>query len=88
MIGGRGGDKSGVIPWPTSHPDKVDKLIEILVEASARYLAMQAAAGPRVLKVFESWAEGLPEDLFDRLVTQPHRRLVARLRALGVVTSR
>jgi len=39
-----------------------------------------------VLQIFESWAENLPEDDFDRLVTQPHKRLVARLRALGIET--
>ncbi len=58
----------------------------MLVEASANYLAMQARAGAQVLKLFESWAEGLPEDLFHRLVVGPHRRLVARLRELGVDT--
>ena len=36
--------------------------------------------------LFESWAEGLPEDLFDRLVVQPHARLLARLRQAGVTT--
>jgi len=37
-----------------------------------------------VLKIFESWAEGLPDDLFDRLVQKPHQALVARVRELGV----
>jgi uroporphyrinogen decarboxylase len=47
---------------------------------------MQARCGAQALKLFESWAEGLPEDLFHRLVIDPHRRLVARLRELGVET--
>jgi uroporphyrinogen decarboxylase len=33
----------------------------VLVEATIDYLAMQAAAGAQVLKLFESWAEGLSE---------------------------
>ena len=45
---------------------------------------MQADAGAQVLKIFESWAEGLPEDLFESLVLQPHQALVRRVRELGV----
>lgn len=67
-----------------AEPDLVDALLDILVEATADYLAMQARSGAQTLKLFESWAEGLPEDLFGRLVTEPHRRIIERLRALGV----
>jgi uroporphyrinogen decarboxylase len=45
---------------------------------------MQEEAGAQVLKLFESWAEGLPEDLFHRLVIRPHQIIVKRLRELGV----
>jgi uroporphyrinogen decarboxylase len=34
--------------------------------------------------LFESWAEGLAEDAFDRWVIGPTAKLVKRLRALGV----
>jgi uroporphyrinogen decarboxylase len=47
---------------------------------------MQAEAGAQALKIFESWAEQLPEPLFERLVVQPHARIVQRLRELGVRT--
>jgi uroporphyrinogen decarboxylase len=86
MIEGGSSDRSRARSLAYSDPAMVDGLIEVLVEATARYLAMQAAAGAQVLKLFESWAEGLSEDLFHRLVTAPHRRLVERLRALGVET--
>jgi uroporphyrinogen decarboxylase len=66
------------------HPDEVDALLDVLVEATAVYMAMQARAGAQALKIFESWAEGLPDDLFERLVMRPHMKLVARLRELGV----
>ena len=65
-------------------PDKVLALLDILVEATAHYLKMQADAGAQVLKIFESWAEGLPDDLFEVLVLKPHQKLVARVRELGV----
>ena len=63
---------------------RVDGTLEVLVEATAHYLKMQADAGAQVLKIFESWAEGLPDDLFERLVLRPHQALVARTRELGV----
>ncbi len=65
-------------------PEKVLALLDILVEATAHYLKMQADAGAQVLKIFESWAEGLPDDLFELLVLKPHQKLVARVRELGV----
>jgi uroporphyrinogen decarboxylase len=84
MIEGRSSDRSRARTLAYVDPDALDGLIAVLVEASARYLAMQARAGAQVLKLFESWAEGLPEELFRRLVIAPHQRLVARLRELGV----
>ena len=56
------------------------------MEASAWYLKMQAEAGAQALQIFESWAEGMPDDLFERLVVNPHQMLIARLRELGVDT--
>jgi uroporphyrinogen decarboxylase len=86
MLRGRGGEVDQARSLAYSDPALVDGLIEVLVEATAHYLAMQAQAGAQVLKIFESWAEGLPEDLFRRLVVEPHKRLVTRLRQLGVTT--
>jgi len=65
-------------------PARVDGLIQVLVEATASYLILQAASGADVLKLFDSWTDGLPEDQFERLVTRPHAEIVARLRAAGV----
>ena len=86
MIEGRGGERAAARTRAVEDPRMVDRLIAILVEATAHYLVMQARAGAQVLQIFESWAENLAEDDFDRLVTQPHARLIARLRALGVET--
>ena len=86
MIEGRGGERLAARTRAVEDPQMVDRLIAILVESTAHYLAMQARAGAQVLQIFESWAQDLAEDDFDRLVTQPHARLIARLRALGVET--
>jgi uroporphyrinogen decarboxylase len=84
MIEGRGSDRSGARTLAYQEPEKVDALIQVLVEATTAYLALQARSGAQVLKLFESWAEGLAEDQFERLVTRPHAEIMRRLRAQGV----
>lgn len=78
------GERAQARTYAYAEPEKVAALLEVLVEATAHYLKMQADAGAQVLKIFESWAEGLPEDLFESLVLRPHQKLVARVRELGV----
>lgn len=78
------GERAQARTWAYTHPELVDGVLDALVEATAHYLKMQADAGAQVLKIFESWAEGLPDDLFERLVLHPHQKLVARVRELGV----
>ena len=78
------GERAMARTYAYAEPDKVAALLDVLVEATAHYLKMQADAGAQVLKIFESWAEGLPEDLFETLVLQPHQALVKRVRELGV----
>lgn len=78
------GERAQARTFYYQEPEKVLALLDILVEATAHYLKMQADAGAQVLKIFESWAEGLPDDLFEVLVLKPHQKLVARVRELGV----
>jgi uroporphyrinogen decarboxylase len=84
MIEGRGSEREAARAFAYAEPAVLDGLIEVLVEATARYLVMQARSGAQALKIFESWAEGLPEDLFERLVVQPHAAIVDKVRAAGV----
>jgi len=84
MIEGGSSDRTGARTFAYEQPERLDALLEVLSEATARYLVMQAKAGAQVLKLFESWAEGLPEDLFERIVIRPHNAIVERVRAAGV----
>jgi len=84
-IEGRGGtDKADARRFGYEHPDELDGMLDQLVEASAHYLVMQVSAGADALMLFESWAEGLAEDAFDRWVIAPTAKLVSRVRELGV----
>lgn len=84
MIEGRGSDRSAARTYAHQHPEELDQLLDILVEATSRYLVMQAKAGAQALKIFESWAEQLPEDVFERVVIGPHTRIVEQVRVAGV----
>lgn len=84
MIEGKSSDRTGARTYAYTHAEALDGLIDILVEATALYLVMQAKAGAQVLKLFESWAENLPEDLFQRLVIGPHAKIIAKVRAAGI----
>jgi uroporphyrinogen decarboxylase len=84
MLQGKGGERDEARAYAYAHPEQIAALTDILIEATARYLALQAEAGAQALQIFESWAEGLPDDQFRRLVSEPHARLIARLRELAV----
>jgi uroporphyrinogen decarboxylase len=84
-IEGRGGtDKSTARLWAHQHPAELDLLLDDLVEATAHYMAAQAEAGAEALMMFDSWAEGLPNDIFEQIIIRPNQQLVKRLRELGV----
>lgn len=85
MLNGRKAhDRSLIRAFVYEQPDLVAQVMAVVIEASAQYLKMQADSGAQVLKIFESWAEGFPDPLFDELVIQPHIELVKRVRELGV----
>ena len=84
-IEGRGKtDKSEARSWAYEKPDELSAALDIMAEATAHYMAAQAEAGANALMIFDSWAEGLADDVFRRIIIGPTRKLVARLRDLGV----
>jgi uroporphyrinogen decarboxylase len=84
MIQGEGGDKDRCRRFAYQRPGDLDAMLAVLVEATARHLAAQVAAGADCLQIFESWSEGLPEPLFEQAILKPTAALIARLRELGV----
>lgn len=84
MLQGEGGDKDRARRAAYERTAEVGALLDLLAETSAHHLARQVAAGADCVQVFESWAEGLSPALFERLVIAPTKKLISRLRALGV----
>ena len=86
-IEGRGGtDKSVAKQKAFSDSQDLDEMLDILSHATIHYLKAQADAGADALMLFDSWAEGLPDDVFERIVVQPTQKIVSGLRDLGVTT--
>ncbi len=84
-IEGRGKtDKSAAWRWAHGRPDDLAAAMDHVIEATAHYLARQVEAGADALMLFDSWAEGLPDNIFEEVIIAPTRKLVDRLRAMGI----
>lgn len=70
--------------WAYERSDEMDAVLMHIAEGTAHYLAAQVEAGADALQLFDSWAEGLPVDIFRKIIIQPTKYLVKRLRELGV----
>lgn len=62
-------------------PAFFQQLIDLIVEASARYLCRQIEAGVDVVQIFDSWAGSLGPEDFQRWCIAPTQRLVTLVRA-------
>lgn len=84
-IEGRGKtDKSLAWRWAHGKPDELAAVLDRISEATAHYLAAQVEAGADALMLFDSWAEGLPDNIFREVIIAPTQKLVARLRKMGI----
>jgi uroporphyrinogen decarboxylase len=81
MIGGKGSpDQAAARLFALQEPEVFARLMDILVEASVRYLVAQFEAGADVVQLFESWALNLDEAAFAERVIEPNRRIVEGVR--------
>ncbi len=64
-----------------SDPETFQKLVDILVDASADYLVRQVKAGADAVQIFDTWAGILDEDGFRRWAIEPTRRIVEKVRS-------
>ena len=84
-IEGRGKtDKSLAWRWAHGKPEELAAVLDRISEATAHYLAAQVEAGADALMLFDSWAEGLPDNIFREVIIAPTQKLVARLRNMGI----
>jgi len=85
MIEGKGSPNKEIAKrFAYENVEDTDRLLEILARSSADYMIRQAQAGANVLKIFESWAEGLSPALFERLVIKPTKLMIKLIREAGI----
>lgn len=82
MVGGRGSpDQAEARLMAYQEPEAFTRLIDLVTEASIKYLIGQITAGADALQIFDSWAGSLADDAFDRWVVAPTQRIVRELKA-------
>jgi uroporphyrinogen decarboxylase len=83
MIEGKGGtDHENIRALAWKEPETFALLMDILVDATSRYLIAQGHAGAEALQLFESWAGTVPAGLFEVAVLKPTARIVANVKAV------
>ncbi len=81
MVAGRGTpDQAPARLMAARDPGLFEALIDVLVEASSRYLIAQLTAGADLIQIFDSWSGTLDEAGFERWCITPTARIVAAVR--------
>jgi uroporphyrinogen decarboxylase len=81
LAAGRGGDEQKAAKlWAYRDPVGFAILVDILTTCIAQHLIGQLSAGADAVQLFDSWASGLPPDVFARWVVEPTRKIVAKVR--------
>lgn len=82
MLEGRGSpDQRTARLWTYERPEALDRLVDLLTEATIAYLAGQIRAGAEVIQIFDTWAGVLSAEGFARWCITPTKRIVAALKA-------
>ncbi len=78
--GGGSKTKEKSISFALKEPNSMKLLLDKLIDATVIYLEYQAKSGVDVLKLFESWAGGLPEILHETLLIEPVNKIIDKLK--------
>jgi uroporphyrinogen decarboxylase len=67
--------------WAYRDPEGFGYLLDILAECISFHLIRQFDAGADAVQIFDSWAGGLPDTLFRRVVIEPTKKIIKTVRA-------
>lgn len=81
MAGGGNDEQKAARLWAYRDPNSFDALIALLVDCVSQHLIWQLEAGADAVQIFDSWAGGLPPELFARYVVAPTRAIVEKIRS-------
>ena len=71
--------------WLWANDREFDNLLDIVIEATIEFLALQANAGADALMLFDSWASAVPAHYRDRIVSHPAAHIITSLRKRGIM---
>jgi len=81
MAQGQGSaDQSAAKLWAYRDPKALHELLWMIAECVVTHLCAQIEAGAKVVQLFDSWAGGLNEVLFQECVVTPSRYVVEQVR--------
>ncbi len=78
--GGSSKDFAQAKTWAYRAPDDFQRLIDLLVEATAQHLSHQIAAGAEAVQIFDSWSGVWPERHFRRWCVEPMKSITAKVK--------
>ncbi len=78
--GGSSRDFAKAKTWAYGDPEGFQRLIDLLVEATTRYLVRQVESGAEALQLFDSWSGVWPEPFFERWCLAPARKIVSAVK--------
>src|SRR3569623_2853866 len=82
LAAGVGGDEQKAAKlWAYRDSQSFAALLDFLGECVAYHLIRQFDAGADAVQIFDSWAGGIPVPLFEQVVVQPTKKIVAAVRA-------
>ena len=81
--GGTSRDFNKARQWVWQNKKALDRLLDILINATVLFLSLQAQSGAQTLMLFDSWASAVPAAHRDWLVTKPTHAIVEGVRRNG-----
>jgi uroporphyrinogen decarboxylase len=66
--------------WVKGQPELLKQLIDILINASDKYLSAQIDSGAEIIQIFDSWSGLVTDNDFINYVIEPTRELVKRIK--------
>jgi uroporphyrinogen decarboxylase len=81
MVQGRGSpDQAAAKLWAYRNPDSFRELLWIISDCVAAHICAQIDAGATIVQLFDSWAGGLSQRLFQECVVAPSRFVAEQVR--------
>jgi uroporphyrinogen decarboxylase len=78
--GGASRDYRNARGWAYRRPDEFQRLMDLLIQATADYLIAQVERGAEAVQLFDSWAGVLPPAQFRQWSIRPIREITQRLK--------